>query len=85
MKSIWAASLLALGLTAAAAPAMAQISQAKVTGGTVAGTVADGVSELKGIPFAPACIQEPGPAPMPNLDRPKVFDAYYAWRRAGSN
>jgi para-nitrobenzyl esterase len=52
MKSIWAASLLALGLTAAAAAAMAQISQAKVTGGTVAGTIADGISEFKGIPFA---------------------------------
>jgi para-nitrobenzyl esterase len=52
MKSNWAVSVLALGLTAAAAPAMAQISQAKVTGGTVAGTVVGSVSEFKGIPFA---------------------------------
>jgi para-nitrobenzyl esterase len=26
----------------------------------------------------------PGPAPVPNLDRLKVLDAYYAWRREGS-
>ena len=52
MKSNWVVSLLALGLTAAAAPTMAQISQAEVTGGTIAGAVVDGVSEFKGIPFA---------------------------------
>jgi hypothetical protein len=27
----------------------------------------------------------PGPAPVPNSDRLKVLDAYYAWRRDGSN
>jgi len=27
----------------------------------------------------------PGPAPIPNLERLKVLDAYYTWRRAGSN
>jgi para-nitrobenzyl esterase len=26
----------------------------------------------------------PGPAPMPNLDRLKVLDTYYAWRRGGN-
>ena len=34
------------------APALAQITQVQVTGGTVAGTVADGVASFKGIPFA---------------------------------
>jgi para-nitrobenzyl esterase len=52
MKNIWAASLLALALTVAAAPATAQIAQARVTGGTVAGTSVDGISQCKGIPFA---------------------------------
>ena len=28
---------------------------------------------------------EPGPAPIPSQDRLKVLDAYYDWRRAGSN
>jgi para-nitrobenzyl esterase len=26
---------------------------------------------------------DPGPAPLPNQDRIKVLDAYYAWRRGG--
>jgi para-nitrobenzyl esterase len=52
MKNVWAASLLALALTAAAAPATAQIAQARVTGGIVAGTSADGISQFKGVPFA---------------------------------
>ena len=42
--------LVMLGLLASAASA--QIPQAKVTGGLVAGTVADGLSIFKGIPFA---------------------------------
>jgi para-nitrobenzyl esterase len=42
----------ALGLAACAAPVLAQIQQAEVTGGRIAGTVVDGVAEFKGIPFA---------------------------------
>jgi len=53
MKRIWTAPItIALALVAAASPAVAQITRAHVTGGTVAGTVADGLSEFKGIPFA---------------------------------
>jgi para-nitrobenzyl esterase len=52
MKIGWAASLSALALAAAAAPVRAQIVRADVTGGTIAGTVAGGISEFKGIPFA---------------------------------
>ena len=51
MKNIWTASLLTLAL-AGTAPALAQIPQAQVTGGKIAGTVVEGVSEFKGIPFA---------------------------------
>ena len=36
----------------AAAPVLAQISTAKVTGGTVEGVVKDGIASFKGIPFA---------------------------------
>jgi para-nitrobenzyl esterase len=52
MKGTRAISLMAIALAAAAAPALAQIRQAKVTGGTIAGTVVDGISQFKGIPFA---------------------------------
>ncbi len=54
MKSNTADSMAAVVLAALAAPAMvmAQISQADVTGGLIAGTVRDGISEFKGIPFA---------------------------------
>jgi para-nitrobenzyl esterase len=45
-----AASLVAIALIAGAADA--QIREAKVTGGTIAGTAADGLSTYKGIPFA---------------------------------
>lgn len=45
-------SILALGLAVAAVPAVAQIAQADITGGRVAGTIVDGLSEFKGIPFA---------------------------------
>ena len=51
MNSKWAVALAALTL-AFAAPAMAEITEATVTGGKVAGTVVDGISEFKGIPFA---------------------------------
>jgi para-nitrobenzyl esterase len=50
MKYTWALSIMALA--SAAAPVMAQIPQAGVTGGRIAGTVVDGLSEFKGIPFA---------------------------------
>ena len=56
MKRIWAVSMMALALAFALAaggpPAMAQIARVHVTGGTIAGTAADGLSEFKGIPFA---------------------------------
>jgi para-nitrobenzyl esterase len=42
----------ALGLLACAAPALAQIRKAEVTGGWIASTVAGGVAVFKGIPFA---------------------------------
>lgn len=51
MKRIWAVSMITVSL-AAATPALAQIGEANVTGGRIAGTVVDGVSEFKGIPFA---------------------------------
>ncbi len=52
MKGTWIVSMMALALATAAAPAMAQIAEAKVTGGRVAGTIVNGVSQFKGIPFA---------------------------------
>jgi len=52
MKAFWAVLIMALALVTAGSPAMAQIERAHVTGGTIAGTVVDGVSEFKGIPFA---------------------------------
>ncbi|MEJ0039711.1 MAG: carboxylesterase family protein [Gammaproteobacteria bacterium] len=52
MKATWAVSMLAFALTTASAPSMAQITEAKVTGGRVAGTTLSAVSEFKGIPFA---------------------------------
>ena len=45
------AAAAAVALAFAATPAMAQIAQADVTGGTVAGTVVNGIGEFKGIPF----------------------------------
>lgn len=48
MKAVWAA-LAAIALTA---PAVAEIRQVEVTGGTVEGEVLDGLSQFKGIPFA---------------------------------
>lgn len=52
MRSTWATLTIVLELAAAAAPAAAQIAQADVTGGRIAGTVVDSVSVFKGIPFA---------------------------------
>jgi len=52
MRGTWAVSMMALALATAAAPTMAQIAKAKVTGGRIAGTIVNGVSEFKGIPFA---------------------------------
>src|SRR5215472_4653764 len=45
-------ALCAIALAVAAAPVLSQIPQADVTGGRIAGTVADGVASFKGIPFA---------------------------------
>jgi para-nitrobenzyl esterase len=47
----WAIGLMALAL-AAATPALAEITEASVTGGKIAGTAVDGLGEFKGIPFA---------------------------------
>lgn len=52
MQRTWAVSVMALALATAGRPATAQIAQADVTGGTIEGTVVDGISEFKGIPFA---------------------------------
>src|SRR5665213_1397828 len=52
MKNTWVVSIIAVAFAACAAPALAQIAQADVMGGSIAGTVADGVSQFKGIPFA---------------------------------
>jgi para-nitrobenzyl esterase len=52
MKNAWVVSTIAVASVACAAPALAQIAQADVTGGRIAGTVGDGVSQFKGIPFA---------------------------------
>jgi para-nitrobenzyl esterase len=52
MSSNIRTAILALSLAAGAAPAMAQITQASVTGGRIAGVAADGLGEFKGIPFA---------------------------------
>jgi para-nitrobenzyl esterase len=43
---------MSLAWAATAAPARAQIETAEVTGGKIAGTVAEGLGEFKGIPFA---------------------------------
>ena len=55
MKNAWTAAVIALGmlgLAARGAPAVAQIRLADVSGGRVAGTLVEGVSVFKGIPFA---------------------------------
>jgi para-nitrobenzyl esterase len=52
MKGIWAVSVMALGFAVAGPPAVAQITRVHVTGGTITGTVVNGLSEFKGIPFA---------------------------------
>jgi para-nitrobenzyl esterase len=52
MKTKWAMVLMTLAMAAATAPAMAEITEANVTGGKIAGTAVDGLGEFKGIPFA---------------------------------
>ncbi|HEY4031474.1 MAG TPA: carboxylesterase family protein [Caulobacteraceae bacterium] len=52
MTAKWMAGLAALALIAGFGPARAEITQAAVTGGKVAGSAAAGVGEFKGIPFA---------------------------------
>ena len=51
MRGLSIGSLLGIAL-AAATPALAQLAQVHVTGGTISGTVVDGLSEFKGVPFA---------------------------------
>lgn len=53
MKSIGVASIMmALAFAVAGPRATAQIARVKVTGGTIAGSVVNGLSEFKGVPFA---------------------------------
>jgi para-nitrobenzyl esterase len=52
MKAKWTLSIAALAALGAATPALAEITQATVTGGKIAGTAVDGLGEFKGIPFA---------------------------------
>lgn len=52
MKGTWAVSITAVALAIAAVPAVGQITQPSVTGGRIAGTIGDGLSVFKGIPFA---------------------------------
>lgn len=53
MKRTWVVSIMLAFVLAAFGPrAMAQIVRAHVTGGVIAGTSADGLSEFRGIPFA---------------------------------
>ncbi len=53
MKSTWPVSIMmALAFFAAGPSAIAQIARVRVTGGTISGTVVNGLSEFKGIPFA---------------------------------
>ena len=51
MRIQWAISLAVLAF-AMSAPAMAEVTEARVTGGEIAGTAVDGLGEFKGIPFA---------------------------------
>jgi para-nitrobenzyl esterase len=70
--------MMVLALTTAA-PAMAQIAQADITGGRIAGTVVDGISEFKGIPFAAAPVgalrwKAPQPVtPWPGVRQASAF------------
>lgn len=52
MQNTLVSGFMAAVLAAVSVPAVAQIEQADVTGGRIAGQVADGVSAFKGIPFA---------------------------------
>ena len=52
MNRIWTISLAAFALLSASGLARAEITEASVTGGKVAGTAAGGLGEFKGIPFA---------------------------------
>ena len=70
--------LLAL-MVCAALPAVAQISTAKVTGGTVEGVVEDGISIFKGIPFAAPPVGDlrwKAPAPVQAWTGVKKADAF---------
>ena len=81
MMSRWMLQLAMLALIGAAAPAAAQIAQAPVTGGEVAGSVAGGLSVFKGVPFAAPPVGElrwkaPQPvAPWPGVRQTTAFGA----------
>ncbi|HTV80516.1 MAG TPA: carboxylesterase family protein [Steroidobacteraceae bacterium] len=71
--------LAALALVLAAPIASAQIDSATVTGGRIAGTVADGVGVFKGIPFAAAPVaglRWKAPQPVPSWEGVRRADSY---------
>jgi para-nitrobenzyl esterase len=62
-----------------AVPALAQISTAKVTGGTVEGVVTDGIASFKGIPFAAPPVGDlrwRSPQPVKPWDGVRKADSY---------
>ena len=73
MKSRWA---IGLALTLAT-PAMAQIKEARVTGARRPGPWSRASPSSKASPSPPAQVA--------NLDRLKVLDSYYDWRREGAH
>lgn len=58
MKGMWISALVAIAIGAASAPCLAQIAQARVSGGAVAGTIDEGIGVFKGIPFAAPPVRE---------------------------
>jgi para-nitrobenzyl esterase len=81
MQGKWMqAGLMALALASAAgAPAMAEITQATVTGGKIEGVAKDGLGEFKGIPFAAPPVGDlrwKGPQPVASWSGVKQTTAF---------